>query len=158
MAASRPADAPDAVGRTAPGFEALFAIQHVQVHVVRLIDDALARAHRTNLTGFEILLRLTHLSPEGASVRYLSDQVLLSPSRVSRVVDEFVGRGLLERAASPHDGRLSLVRLTPAGREELVALEQTFDAALRTHFLERLTAEQVQTLIDIGHALGAPHC
>jgi DNA-binding MarR family transcriptional regulator len=158
MAASRTSAASKPAERGAPGFEALFAIQHVQVQVVRQIDDALARAHRTNLTGFEILLRLAHLNPEGASVRYLSDQVLLSPSRVSRVVDEFVGRGLLERAASPHDGRLSLVRLTPAGKEELAALRQTFDAALRTHFLDRLSAAQVQTLIDIGHALGAPHC
>jgi DNA-binding MarR family transcriptional regulator len=139
------------------GFDALFAIAHVQSHAVRLVDDALARAHGANLTGYELLKRLTNLHPDGASVRFLSDQVLLSPSRVSRVVDEFVSRGVLERAASPHDGRLSLVRLTDAGRTELEAMDATFARALQTHFLDRLTPGQVQSLIDIGHALGAPH-
>jgi DNA-binding MarR family transcriptional regulator len=146
------------VATTQLGFDALFAIAHVQSHAVRLIDDALARAHTANLTGYELLKRLATLHPDGASVRYLSDQVLLSPSRVSRVVDEFVTRGLLERAASPHDGRLSLVRLTDGGRAELEAMDATFERALEAHFLDRLSVEQVQTLIDIGHRLGAPHC
>jgi DNA-binding MarR family transcriptional regulator len=91
-------------------------------------------------------------------VRYLSDQVVVSPSRVSRVADEFVGRGLLERAVSPHDGRLSLVRLTPAGREELAAMEATFADALTTHFLSVLSREEVLALGAIAHRLGAPNC
>ena len=93
---------------------ALFGLLFIQSRVVRPIDDALERAHQTNLTGFELLLRLGDL-PDGASVRYLSDQVVISPSRVSRVAEDLVRRGLLERAASVHDGRLSLVRLTAAG-------------------------------------------
>ena len=99
------------------GFEALFATHHMQSQVTRLVDDALARAHGTNLTGFELLSRLERLPADGASVRFLSDHVLLSPSRVSRVVDEFVRRGVLERGVSPQDGRLCLVRLARrAGR------------------------------------------
>ncbi len=143
---------------SATGFEALFALQHIQGTVVRQIDEALGRSHSTNLTGYELLIRLARLHPEGASVRYLSDQVLLSPSRVSRVAEEFVSRGILERAASPHDGRLSLVRLTDAGRAQLAEMEATFDEALATSFLDRLSPGQVQALIDIGHALGAKHC
>jgi len=150
--------APTAPATTQLGFDALFAIAHVQAHAVRLIDDALARAHGANLTGYELLRRLQVMHPDGASVRFLSDQVLLSPSRVSRVVDEFVSRGLLERATSPHDGRLSLVRLTAAGRAELGGMDATFEQALTANFLDRLTVEQVRALIDIGHALGAPHC
>src|SRR5262245_2573897 len=52
------------------GFEALFATQHMQNQVTRLVDDALARAHGTNLTGFELLSRLERLPAEGASVRF----------------------------------------------------------------------------------------
>ena len=125
---------------------------------MRVIDEALDEAHDTGLTGYELLIRLARLHPDGASVRYLSDQVVVSPSRVSRVADEFVGRGLLERAVSPQDGRLSLVRLTPAGREELAAMEATFADALTTHFLSLLTPEQVLSLGAIAHRLGAPNC
>ena len=158
MAAGGTSAASDAADVGHLGFEALFASQHMQNQVTRLVDDALARAHGTNLTGFELLSRLERLPADGASVRFLSDHVLLSPSRVSRVVDEFVRRGVLERGASQQDGRLSLVRLTPEGREELAAMRATFNAAIEVHLLQRLTQEQVQALIEIGRAFGAPPC
>jgi DNA-binding MarR family transcriptional regulator len=137
---------------------ALFALQFIQAHVVRPVDQALERGHETSLTGFELLLRLAKLHPEGASVRYLSDQVVISPSRVSRVAEDLVRRGLLERAASPHDGRLALVRLTEAGRQELAAMETTYLDAVGKHFADQLTLDQVAALIEVGRALGAPHC
>lgn len=140
------------------GTEALFGLMHLHANVVRAVDDALLQAHGTGLTGFELMLRLAGLHPDGASVRYLSDQVVVSPSRVSRVTDELVGRGLLERAASPHDGRLSLVRLTARGREETAAMEDTLGRALHTHFTGRLTEAQVAMLSEIANALGAPNC
>ena len=96
--------------------------------------------------------------PDGASVRYLAQQVVISPSRVSRVADDFVSRGLLARAASPHDGRLSLVRLTDYGRQTLADIQDTFRHALADHFLNRLTTRQITALIAIGRSLGAPHC
>jgi DNA-binding MarR family transcriptional regulator len=148
---------PKAGSPTQLGFEALVAVLHVQAHVIRPIDDALERAHGTSITGFELLARLAQL-PDGASVRFLSDQVVVSPSRVSRVADEFVSRGLLERTASPHDGRLSLVRLTGKGERELDKIRATFERAVTEYFLNRLTASEVRALIGIGRSLGAPHC
>jgi DNA-binding MarR family transcriptional regulator len=148
---------PKAGSPTQLGFEALVAVLHVQAHVIRPIDDALERKHGTSITGFELLARLAQL-PDGASVRFLSDQVVVSPSRVSRVADEFVSRGLLERTASPHDGRLSLVRLTGKGERELNKIRATFERAVTEYFLNRLSASEVRSLIGIGRSLGAPHC
>ncbi len=142
----------------ATGAEALFALLHIQTTVVRQIDDAFDQAHGTGLSGFELLARLSRMHADGASVRYLSQQVVVSPSRVSRLADEFVGRGWLERAVSPQDGRLSLVRLTPSGRKVLAAMEQTFAQALQQHFLDHLSEKQLAALIDVGRTLGAPHC
>lgn len=138
--------------------EALFALLHIQTHVVRAIDDAFDRAHGTGLSGFELLARLEHMHPDGASVRYLAEQVVVSPSRVSRLTEELVARGWLERAASPQDGRLSLVRLTDSGRAALADMKGTFAEALQTYFLDALTAKQLTALVGIGRALGAPHC
>jgi DNA-binding MarR family transcriptional regulator len=140
------------------GTEALFGLLYIQTHVVRAIDDAFDRAHATGLSGFELLARLARLHPDGASVRYLADQVVVSPSRVSRLADEFVVRGWLERAVSHQDGRLSLVRLTDTGRTTLAAMEQTLAGALHKHLLEALNARQLNALVSICRALGAPHC
>jgi len=158
MERTRVADATQPGSNLDRRVEALFAVLYIHTQVVRPVDDALERAHGTNVTGFELLARLSRMRPEGASVRYLADQVVVSPSRVSRMADEFVGRGLLERALSHQDGRLSLLRLTARGRDELKAIEATFTAAISVHFLDRLADEQVQALIDIGRSLGAPHC
>ena len=147
-----------ATNKLEAGGNALFGLLFLQAHVVRPIDEALERAHHTNLTGFEVVLRLSQLHPEGASVRYLSDQVVVSPSRVSRVAEDLVRRGLLERATSVHDGRLSLVRLTDAGRDELEAMQATFLDAVAEHLTDHLTQAQVKSLSEIARALGAPHC
>ena len=158
MARIAPEARPSDDARLAAGAEALFGLLHIQAQVVRQIDDTLERAHGAGLSGFELLVRLARMHPDGASVRYLAEQVVVSPSRVSRLADEFVGRGWLERAISAQDGRLSLVRLTQGGRDTLDAMERTFGEALQTHFLDRLTPRQLDTLVAIGRALGAPHC
>jgi DNA-binding MarR family transcriptional regulator len=150
---ARPLDA-----RTTAGIEALFGLLHIQSHVVRQIDEALDRAHGAGLSGFELLSRLERMHPDGASVRYLAEQVVVSPSRVSRLADEFVARGWLERAVSPHDGRLSLVRLTDDGRQSLQAMRHTLGEAVQTHFLDQLSSSQLSALVAICRALGAPHC
>lgn len=157
MAAAQPAGTP-ATGETTAGFEALFGLLHVQAHVVRAIDEALERAHATGITGYEVLYRLAHMPGGGASVRDLAAQVVVGPSRVSRVADGLERRGVIARCGSPHDGRVSIVRLTPAGEELLAALQTTFEAALVQHFLSRLTCGQVAALVDAARALGAPHC
>ena len=158
MARSAHTSSPKPDTGLAIGGEALFAVLHVQTRVVRPIDDAFDQAHGTGLSGFELLARLSHMHPDGASVRYLSEQVVVSPSRVSRLADEFVVRGWLERAVSPQDGRLSLVRLTDGGRAELAAMEQTFAGALQEHFLAHLSDAQLASLVAVGRTLGAPHC
>jgi DNA-binding MarR family transcriptional regulator len=142
----------------AAGAEALFGLLHVQAHVVRQIDETFDRAHGAGLSGFELLARLARMHPDGASVRYLSEQVVVSPSRVSRLADEFVARGWLERAISCQDGRLSLVRLTENGRSTLAAMEETFAETLQTQLLDELSARQLETLVAICRKLGAPHC
>jgi DNA-binding MarR family transcriptional regulator len=144
--------------RLAAGAEALFGLLHIQAHVVRAIDQTLDRAHATGLSGYELLSRLARMHPDGASVRYLAEQVVVSPSRVSRLADEFVNRGWLERAVSPHDGRLTLVRLTDGGHTTLAEMEASLGAALQTHLLDKLDRRQLDSLTGVARSLGAPHC
>ena len=155
MASTQPARKPASLEA---GGEALFALLYIQSQIVPPIDNALDRAHGMSITGFEVLARLARMHPDGASVRYLSDQVVVSPSRVSRVVEDFVRRGLLERATSAHDGRLSLVRLTEKGRAALADAQETFDAAVREHFVDRVSAKQVRAVVEVARTLGSPHC
>ncbi len=46
----------------------------------------------------------------------LGDVVVLSRTRVSRIVDELATAGLVERIPNPEDGRSAFACMTPAGR------------------------------------------
>jgi DNA-binding MarR family transcriptional regulator len=80
--------------------------------------------------------------------------VVISPSRVSRVVDDLVGRGLVERRTCKSDARISYATITDEGRREAAEVEETFHAALRRRFLDRLDAADVERLAAIWEKLG----
>ena len=73
----------------------------------------------------------------------LSERVVLSRSRVSRVVDELVDAGLVLREANPRDGRSALATLTKPGARRLRAAAPAYLAGIDRHFTQHLTdAEQ----------------
>lgn len=75
----------------------------------------------------------------------------LSPSRGSRVIDELVRAGWVERQTDPGDRRVTLVGITELGR----ARKQEVDTLLgdcERAIVERLTPEQLQQ-VESGLAL-----
>lgn len=63
----------------------------------------------------------------------LADLSLMEQSRMTRIVEQMDGKGLVRRASDPRDGRRVRVRLTDAGREiagRLVEDARTHEAAL----------------------------
>ena len=146
----------------AAGTEALFGLLYVQTHVVRAIDDAFDRAHGTGLSGFELMARLSRMHADGALCLPRRTGRRGRTSRVSRELAEENSspRDWLERAVSPHDGRLPRsVRLTDTGRNDSRGeMEATFAEAVGTHLVDRLTPEQLGSIAEVCRALGAPHC
>jgi DNA-binding MarR family transcriptional regulator len=129
-----------------PGGEAWFGLLHAHAAVHRKVEAELARNQRMSLSAFELLGRLS-LADEGSlSVTDLARQVVISPSRVSRVVDELGRAGYVERRACSTDARISYVAITDAGRDLLAEAASTFDEAIRRHFLEPLTGDEVAQL------------
>ncbi|NUS44229.1 MAG: MarR family transcriptional regulator [Mycobacteriaceae bacterium] len=63
---------------------------------------------------FVCLSRLVALGPLSSGA--LAKETGADPSRVSRQVASLVERGLVRREADPHDGRISLLGVTDAGR------------------------------------------
>jgi DNA-binding MarR family transcriptional regulator len=130
-----------------PGGEAWFGLLHTHAALVRKIDAELAARHRISLSAFELLGRLATAPNDGSlSVTDLARQVVISPSRVSRVVDELGRDGYVERRACSTDARVSYVAITDAGRDLVADCSSTFDEAIARHFLEPLSAEEVAQL------------
>src|SRR5262245_34856732 len=91
------------------------ALLRVHAALVPRLDRELRQAAGMPLAWYDVLLEL-HAAPGGRlRMSDLGERVVLSRTRVSRVVDELVDAGLVLREANPHDGRSALATLTQAG-------------------------------------------
>jgi DNA-binding MarR family transcriptional regulator len=83
---------------------------------------------------------LHHLSEtDSLSMIELSRLLLTDKSNVTAITDRLTTRGLVRRRAAPQDRRVSLLSITPAGR-------QLYDLVLAAHH------ERIRTLIDSDEA------
>ena len=73
----------------------------------------------------------------------LGDRVVLSRTRVSRIVDELVANGLVSRDGNPADRRSALAAITLEGRRRLRAAAPVYLAGIARHFTGPLTKAEV---------------
>ena len=119
------------------------ALLRVHAALVPRLDRELRQAAGMPLAWYDVLLEL-HAAPEGRlRMSDLGERVVLSRTRVSRVVDELVDAGLVLREANPRDGRSALATLTKAGARRLRAAAPAYLDGIDRHFTQHLTdAEQ----------------
>ncbi|NNE11623.1 MAG: MarR family transcriptional regulator [Ilumatobacter sp.] len=108
---------------------------------LRAIEADLQAAGTIPLTWYDVLLEL-HAADGPLRMQDLGERVVLSRTRVSRLVDELETEGLVERVADPDDGRAVLAAITPAGRDALKSTAPNYLRGIDDHFLRHLTASE----------------
>jgi DNA-binding MarR family transcriptional regulator len=116
--------------------------------------DAQVRAE-AGLTHFEyfVLAMLSEAPERTLRMTALAHRTNATLPRLSHVVRRLEGRGLVERAPCPEDGRATNARLTDEGWAVVVAAAPGHVTTVRRHVLDPLTPEQVEQLRGIGDAL-----
>ena len=127
------------------------ALLHTHARVIRRLDAELQAERGLTLSAYEVLLRLRHAPACGIRMSQLAEEVLLSPSGCTRVVDQLASRGLVQRTRNQADARSQLAVLTAKGRDELRAAAPVHVRGIREHFTGRLSPGQLET---IASALG----
>ena len=89
-----------------------------------------------------------------ASQADLGRSVSVDRSDVTAVLSDLEGRGLIERTIDPEHKRRKIVSLTPAGRQQLLALDAIVDQ-VQEDFLAPLTTAQRRQLADLLRRLTA---
>lgn len=122
----------------------------LQTHrlITRELDAELERSHGLGLSALELLGRLAAAEAHRARLSSLAEQVSLSLSRVSRIIDSLQSRGLVERQPCPADARATNAWLTPAGLELAREAQATHFAGVQQRFFDRLRPEQVEALAE----------
>lgn len=125
--------------------------------LAKRLEVQLDREHKLPLSSYEVLQGL--FEAPGARMRMcdLAEQVQLSRSGLTRLVDRLEREQLLSRCSCEHDARGAYACLTDQGRERLCAARKTHRAVVREHFLAHLSASELQTLAGLWERI-APSC
>ncbi|MFF2728871.1 MarR family winged helix-turn-helix transcriptional regulator [Streptomyces sp. NPDC058008] len=131
--------------------------QHAWRSFVRLHERLIGRLSHLLQTeshlaaaDYAVLVNLTDV-PEGRR-RYqdLARALEWEKSRMSHHITRMIGRGLVAREECREDGRGAFAVITDAGREAIGAAAPLHVQAVRSLFLDQLTAEELRTLADIS--------
>jgi DNA-binding MarR family transcriptional regulator len=96
------------------------------------IDTALRRECGISHTMLEVLIRLCREPGEEVSQRLLAEDLTLTSSGTTRLVDRMEEAGLVRRVPSPDDRRIVLVEPTDHGRAVFLQA-----ATVHSHVVER---------------------
>jgi DNA-binding MarR family transcriptional regulator len=120
----------------------------VHAALVPELDRELRQAHDLPLTWYDVLVELNNAKPDRRlTMGELSDRVVvISRTRLSRVVDELAGAGLVTRETNPDDRRSSYAVLTDAGRDRLRRAAPTYLAGIQRRFAEHLNPREAHTV------------
>jgi len=124
--------------------------------VVPRLDEELAAAHGLRLNQYEVLLRLKLAPGDAMRMTDLAASVYLSPSGITRAVDQLERRGLVERRVCATDRRGFFATITPAGKTLLRAASKVHVAGIREHFFAHLSASQIESLGSALETIAEP--
>ena len=112
----------------------------------RAMSAQLVAEHGLTINDYECLLYLAH-AEEGRVRRVdLAEQLILTASGVTRLLDGLEQAGWVERASCASDRRVTYAVLTDAGRAKLQEAADSHIAGVRTFFEERFSADEIETL------------
>lgn len=111
---------------------------------LRAIEADVRDAGDIPLTWYDVLLELNSAPDRRLRMRELSDRVVLSRTRISRLVDAMAAAGLVTKQPDDVDARATWATLTADGRKALRDTAPVYLAAIEQHFASHLTDTQLR--------------
>jgi len=121
------------------GLAAFAALLQVHAAVVRKLEERLEEHRLVPIAQYDVLLELNAAPGRRLRMQQLSDRVVLSRSRVSRVVDEMEKAALVRREPDPDDRRAAFAVITDDGRAALRKAAPVYLQGIEDEFLSHLT-------------------
>lgn len=121
-----------------------FLLAHARV--VRRLDEELRAEHDLSFAEYDALLTIAQAPERRIRMGQLADEVLLSKSGVTRLIDRLVGDGLVERSACLADARGAEAVLTERGLDRLRLASRTHLRGIQEHFLGVAEGDDLEAL------------
>jgi len=126
------------------------AVLQVHAALVPSLDRSLQQQAHLPLTWYDVLLELAAERTGRLRMSDLADRVVLSRTRVSRLVEELASEGLVRKDESDSDRRSTLAVITEEGRRRFRKAAPIYLGAIEQQFAATLTDQE---LALIGEAL-----
>ena len=138
--------------RDEPGIAAWSAFLRAHAAAVRRVDADVRRRTGLPLAWYDVLLELNAAPGRRLRMQDLGEAVVLSRTRVSRIVDDLVAAILVTRDPNPEDRRSAYASITAEGRAQLRKAAPVYLDAIREHFVAALEPGHV---VVVAAALSA---
>lgn len=117
--------------------------------LTRELSARLLTDHGLSITDYQCLLALAH-AEDGAMRRVdLAEQLLLTPSGVTRLLDGLERDGWVTKGSCSTDARVTYAVLTEEGRERLESAGRSHVAQVRELIENQFSAQELETLVDL---------
>src|SRR5512133_4091968 len=128
---------------------AFVALIRAHSAAIRQLNAQLTRDHGLTINDYEVLLRLARAPDRKMRRVDLADQVLLTASGITRLLDGLQASGYVDKAACSSDARVTYAVLTDAGLDKLRSAADVHIAGIRAKFAERYSDEELVTLAEL---------
>jgi DNA-binding MarR family transcriptional regulator len=130
------------------------SVLRVHAAVVPILDERLKAETGLSLAWYDVLLELDVAEGRRLRMTDLGDRVVVSRSRVSRIVDEMERAGLVSREVNDDDRRSAYAAMTAAGRRAFLRAAPRYIDAIEDEFASGLTVDDLQSVnAALGKAL-----
>jgi DNA-binding MarR family transcriptional regulator len=128
---------------------AFAALVRAHAAATRRLSAQLSADHGLTLSDYEVLLRLARADERRMRRVDLADQVLLTASGITRLLDGLEQSGFVERAACASDRRVVYAVLTEAGFDKLREASRSHLTQIDSLFRTRLDEDELSALTTL---------
>jgi DNA-binding MarR family transcriptional regulator len=129
-----------------PKEEEFYLMNKICFRINKALEQELESLHSIPLSNFEVLYMLRNSQDGFLSMNELAEQVDLTPSGLTRLIDRMVQLKLIERTSCPTDRRVVYVKLTEYGKNVFELAGKTYRQVLRENITNRLSDGELDQL------------
>ncbi len=130
------------------GVAAWAALLRCHAALVGRLELELQSERGLSLAWYDVLLVLSSAPERRLRMSELGERVVVSRTRVSRIVDQMVDAGLVAREPDPSDRRSWFAIITRDGRATLRRAAPVYLRGIASHFSGHLTVEELRVVRD----------
>src|SRR3954470_23018201 len=135
--------------QTFPSVDAFARLLRAHAALTRELSARLLTDHGLSITDYQCLLALARA--ENGEMRRvdLAEQLMLTPSGVTRLLDGLERDGWVKKGSCSSDARVTYAVLTEEGRERLESAGRSHVGQVRELIEGQFSAEELETLVEL---------